>query len=130
MSLTISKDYPEIVVGIRQLKKCTIYPLSFTDIRALKGLIISLFQNTTELRKQDLDLQIIGNFIVSVLEENIVTITNMVLSEAVSEDELTLHQISEIAKQVYLMNFEGSIKNFLSLWKLIQKTEGLTPKAQ
>ena len=127
MSIINPTEYPVITVGIRDPKKVKVYPLSFADARKLKNLILSLIASISDLKKDGFQPMQIGTFIVSVIEENIGTITNMVLSEPIEEEELSLEQVSIITELVYTMN-ESSVKNLLGLWKKF-KTEN-QPKAE
>ena len=123
----ITPEYPIITVGIREQKKVKVYPLSWSDSRKLKALIMAVISGITDLRKENFDPIQIASYAISLIEENIGTIANMVLSEPVEEEELSIEQVSEIANHVYTMN-EGAIKNLLSLWKKFRMDN--QPKAQ
>lgn len=123
----ITPEYPIITVGIREQKKVKVYPLSWSDSRKLKALIMAVISGITDLRKENFDPIQIASYAISLIEENIGTIANMVLSEPVEEEELSIEQVSEIANHVYTMN-EGAIKNLLSLWKKFRTDN--QPKAQ
>lgn len=123
----ITPEYPIITVGIREQKKVKVYPLSWSDSRKLKALIMAVISGITDLRKENFDPIQIASYAISLIEENIGTIANMVLSEPVEEEELSIEQVSEIANHVYTMN-ENAIKNLLSLWKKFRTDN--QPKAQ
>ena len=59
------------------------------------------------------------NFITSVIYENIFEIIRLVVKDfkddPIPEEEFSLEQMSEIANHVFVMNFEGTIKNVQSL---------------
>lgn len=112
----ITPEYPIITVGIREQKKVKVYPLSWSDSRKLKALIMAVISGITDLRKENFDPIQIASYAITLIEENIGIIANMVLSEPVEEEELSIEQVSEIANHVYTMN-ENAIKNLLSLWK-------------
>ena len=123
----ITPEYPIITVGIREQKKVKVYPLSWSDSRKLKALIMAVISGITDLRKENFDPIQIASYAITLIEENIGIIANMVLSEPVEEEELSIEQVSEIANHVYTMN-EGAIKNLLSLWKKFRTDN--QPKAQ
>lgn len=123
----ITPEYPIITVGIREQKKVKVYPLSWSDSRKLKALIMAVISGITDLRKENFDPIQIASYAISLIEENIGIIANMVLSEPVEEEELSIEQVSEIANHVYTMN-ENAIKNLLSLWKKFRTDN--QPKAQ
>lgn len=123
----ITPEYPIIIVGIREQKKVKVYPLSWSDSRKLKALIMAVISGITDLRKENFDPIQIASYAISLIEENIGIIANMVLSEPVEEEELSIEQVSEIANHVYTMN-ENAIKNLLSLWKKFRTDN--QPKAQ
>lgn len=107
---------PTMTVGIREIRQVKVYPLSFSDARKLKGLILNLTSSITELRKEGFDPMQVAAFILSVIEENITIISNMVLSEPIEEEEFSVEQVSILANHIYDMN-EQAIKNLLGLWK-------------
>lgn len=120
----ITPDFPTMTVGIRNQRQVKVYPLSFADARKLKSIIMGLMHSVAELKKDKFDILQIASFVVSVIEENIGAISNMVLSEPVEEEELSIEQAATLANHIYDMN-EGAVKNLLGLWKKF-RTE--TPK--
>lgn len=122
----ITPDFPSMTIGIRNPRKVKVYPLSFADARKLKAAIMGLIHSVAELKKDNMEILEIASFAVAVIEENIGAIANMVLSEPVEEEELSIEQVSILANHVYEMN-NGAVKNLLGLWKKFQ-TE--TPKTE
>lgn len=108
--------YPVMTVGIREVRQAKVYPLSFADARKLKGLILGLMNSVNELKSDGFDPVQTASFVLSVIEENISIIANMVLSEPVEEEELSVEQVSILANHIYDMN-EAAIKNLFGLWK-------------
>lgn len=123
----ITPDYPIITVGIKELKSVKVYPLSFADARKLKTLLLGLIKGTADLKAEQFTPLQVASWVISVIEENISIIANMVLSEPVEEEELSIEQVAQIADIVYTMN-EGAVKNLLGLWKKF-RTDNL-PKAE
>ena len=115
MSILQPAEYPTITVGIREQKNVKVYPLSFADARKLKALILAVITGVTDLKKDDFDVVQIASYAISLIEENIGAIANMVLSEPVEEEELSLEQVTLLANLIYTMN-EGAVKNLWSLW--------------
>ena len=108
--------YPVMTVGIREVRQVKVYPLSFADARKLKGLILGLVGSVNELKSDGFDPIQTASFVLSVIEENISIVANMVLSEPVEEEELSVEQVSILANHIYDMN-ESAIKNLFGLWK-------------
>ena len=112
----VTPSHPVMSVGIREIRQVKVYPLSFADARKLKGLILGLMGSVNELKQDGFDPVQVASFILSVIEENITTIANMVLSEPVEEEELSIEQVSILANHIYDIN-EQAIKNLFGLWK-------------
>jgi len=124
MAILEFPDYPTMIVGIRERKQTKIFPLSLADARRFKNLFLTVLAGLNHLKGASSPE--VGAFIYSTIEENIIVLANMVLEHQVEESELTIEQLTELADHIYTMNFEGTIKNFLSLWNKIQKER---PKA-
>ena len=122
MSILNSPEYPIITVGIKELKSVKVYPLSFADARKLKALVMAVITGITDLKNENFDPIQIASFAIALIEDNIGTIANMVLSEPVEEEELSLEQVTKLAEIVFTMN-EGAVKNLLSLWKKFKKDD-------
>ena len=117
MAIVVFPEYPEITVGIRERKTSKIYPLSLSDIRKLKELVLRIMAGMRVIEGGSVE---IGAFIFSVIEENLIVIANMVLEYPVEEEELSLEQTTELAHHIYTMNVEGMLKNLSGLWERIQ----------
>jgi hypothetical protein len=117
-----------MVVGIKEPKEVTVYPLSFADARKLKALILGTLHSLSEFEEDSLTPVRIGAFVVSVIEENISTLMKMVLSETVEDEDLSIEQVSEVVNHIYTQN-EQAIKNFYGLWSKVKKNH-LEPKAE
>ena len=117
MSSKMLPDYPVVVIGITELQKRRIVPLSWKDTRELQGVFFYVFSNIVELEDPSPDEMF--NFITSVIYENIFEIIRLVVKDfkddPIPEEEFSLEQMSEIANHVFVMNFEGTIKNVQSL---------------
>jgi hypothetical protein len=115
-------DFPMMTVGIRSPKQVKVYPLSFADARKLKGLLLGLMHSISELKQDGFDPIEVASYVLSVIEENIEAISNMVLSEPVEESEFSIEQVAILANHIYDMN-EGAVKNLLGLWKKFRTEE-------
>jgi hypothetical protein len=119
-------------VGIRNLRKISIYPMSMADqtafIELLKGAIESYFALTAEKGKAGMDESDLLPFISSLTQMvgdnskefiKIVTDPDKVDPETFYE-KVTNMQMSEIVKIIVEDNFEAPSKNVMSLSQTIQ----------
>jgi len=127
---THNKINPRITVveiGIRDLRKVKIYPLSVGHQLQMKETVAGMLEGMTGLSENTTPEQL-TNFVLSFVENNISTL----LSYVVNQDDLVKCgydnidallmdvdniQITEIAKVVYDRNFKGLIKNVKSLFE-------------
>jgi hypothetical protein len=106
---------PQIVdveIGIRSLRKITVYPLSMADQLKLTDIIVQAAMASVN-SGQDMA---IPTFILQMMQENV----GKILSMATDEDEKLMNEISnlqavEIANVLFEVNYGAVAKNFKSL---------------
>ena len=122
---TKQKLNPEIVdieVGVRSLRKITFYPLSAADQLKMTKILEEVFEEMVEISIGGEDKESLVVFFKKILEivrENINVIIAMVCDEEPDEllTDLTNSQLTKIIEYVYVTNFEGPLKNLVSLFQ-------------
>jgi len=109
----LNPQIADVEIGVRNLRKITIYPLSMGDQLKLTDLIIkTITDQVDEGGTSDLSVA----FIVKVIHENIGKILTMVSNEKETVlDELSNLQAIEIADIIFDVNYGIVAKNFKSL---------------
>ena len=109
----LNPQITDVEIGIRNLRKITIYPLSMGDQLKLTDLIIkAITDQISDGGSTDLSVA----FIVKVIHENIGKILTMVSDEKETVlDELSNLQAIEIADIIFDVNYGSVAKNFKSL---------------
>lgn len=118
----------QIIIGIRDPKFRTIYPVSWHDLKKMQGLFFTVMAQAVALSEEGYTNPQIYQFVVSKIVEHAAEIINAVIDgDPVDEKEISLEQAVELAEKIYVMNFEGISKNVKSL---LQKAEMLMKKAK
>ena len=109
----LNPQITDVEIGIRNLRRITIYPLSMGDQLKLTDLIIkAITDQVGDGASADLSVA----FIVKVIHENIGKILTMVSDEKETVlDELSNSQAIEIAEILFDVNYGSVSKNFKSL---------------
>ena len=120
---TINPDIKEVMVGVRNLRKLQIFPLSVIDQFKLTDLFTEVLGSLISKDiKQDVALIV---FFTNILRSNLPKILELVIDE--SEDvknligEITNNQLTDIAKTIYEVNYSYISKNVSGLLKNIPK---------
>lgn len=121
----LNPQVKSIEVGVRSLRKITIYPLSIADqsrlIDKVWGTIDEFFQNK-EGEKSNSEF---AKYMVEVIRVNLLEILSLITDKEEFEgdplEDMTNLQVSELALLIYEENFEGATKNFQSLFGKIRK---------
>jgi len=111
-----SKLNPQVIdieIGIRKLRKITIYPLSMSDQLSLTDTVIkTIMKRVEDTGSADVTVA----FIIEVIQDNIGKILKMVTDET---DDLTLEmsnmQAVDVANVIFDVNYGAVAKNFKSL---------------
>lgn len=125
----LNPDIKEVTIGVRKLRKITLYPLSVVD----QFKVTDLFQEALGLflaNKEAGDAQFVALFI-TILKTNLAKILILVTDpEEDSEKllaEITNNQLSNIANVLYEMNYAVISKNVASLLKKLPQTVKVSP---
>jgi hypothetical protein len=116
-------------IGVRELRKITIYPLSMADQLKMTDLITEalqkFFESSSSFEETETDIEFV-NFIVGLIRENLGEILGLATDEVGADllKDLTNVQASEIAEIIFTVNYETVIKNCQSL---IGKVKELFP---
>lgn len=122
----LNPQITEINIGVRNLRKISIYPLALGDeIKLTKTLSKAI---TTYFEKSKIegmsDIAIIG-FVVDLVKQNFQEIVSFVVDEDVDVKKLmgdiTNFQVAGIAQIIYEKNFEEAVKNAGSLSEMVKK---------
>jgi hypothetical protein len=117
----LNPQIAEIDIGSRNLRKLTIYPLSLKDqieFTDLIGQAILLFMDKEAERT---DIEFI-TLIIQFIKQNISKLISLATGEDGEKllEEITNDQVAQIADIIYVVNYEGSIKNFQGLFEKIK----------
>ena len=128
----LNPQITDVEIGLRNLRKITVYPLSMSDQLKLTDLITKSV--TEQLAKADGGELSLVSFIIKMLQENIGKIITMVTDEdAKVLDEISNSQAVEIADVLFDVNYGTVAKNFKSLSEkltgLFQPERPLPPSA-
>lgn len=116
----LNPQITETDIGVRSLRTITIYPLSMADQIKMTDLITEALKAFV-LKKDEKDIAFV-EFMVDLIKENMNRILAMVTDIKPDEDllgEITNLQASEIAKILYEVNYEGTIKNLKDLFEKV-----------
>jgi hypothetical protein len=105
----------DAIIGVRSLRKITIYPLSMSDQLRTTDLIAKIMEGFAT--RTDLEDVAFVAYIVEIIKENLAEILGMV-TELDGKDllkDLTNKQGVEIAEHVFDMNYGSIAKNVRSL---------------
>lgn len=116
-----------VEIGVRSLRKITIYPLSLADQLRTTDLIAKAMEGIIATEEQG-DVAMVS-FALQVIKDNIGQILEMVTDEKSEKllGELTNPQLMEIVEHVFDMNFGSIAKNVKSL---AEKAKNLFPSAR
>lgn len=106
----------KMVVGVRELKEITIFPLSYGDMKKFTDKISEVIKDFTEKQDEGEENTLATvKAILDMIEENIVEISIMCCEYPLDTRNVTGEQIVEFCEKVYDLNFEGASKKFQSL---------------
>jgi hypothetical protein len=125
----LNPDIQEVTVGVRKLRKITLYPLSVVD----QMKVTDLFQEALGAflaNKEAGDLQFVALFI-AIIKTNLAKILTLVIepeedSEALLS-EITNNQLTVIANVLYEMNYALISKNVSGLLKKLPQVKKESP---
>ena len=121
---TANPEIKEIAIGIRQLRTIKIYPLSAKDQIALSNRLITVLGEMGTSLGENVTNEDALTFFQNLIIENLEVILEYVVDkeELPSMDELTNSQLYSIAETIFVVNYEGCLKNFVGLF---QRAKGI-----
>jgi maltooligosyltrehalose synthase len=118
---TINPDAREIEIGVKKIRKVTLYPLSISDQMKLTEQLTSVIQQFSEFDRSEITNESAIDFMKNVLRDNLTAILQYVIDEDEQDlptlDEITNNQLYKIANTIFEVNYEGLIKNFKDLFE-------------
>ncbi len=119
----INPQITDVTIGVRNLRKIKIYPLSAHDEFEVSRLFIETISKFFTGRKQDASNFEFIDFFIGFVKSNISKVISLVSDEDGEEvlKELTNSQVVEIAKIVVHTNYEEPLKNAQSLLDLFKE---------
>jgi hypothetical protein len=105
----------KLVVGIREMKEVEVYPLSFGQQKKFADKVASALNEFSEKNEEDLAVTDMAQMILTLIEDNIVALSEMVIEGGIDVESITNDQVVELATIIYEMNYEGASKNVLNL---------------
>uniref|UniRef100_A0A6H1Z8G5 Uncharacterized protein n=1 Tax=viral metagenome TaxID=1070528 RepID=A0A6H1Z8G5_9ZZZZ len=111
----------DVEIGVRSLRKITIYPLSMADQFKLSDIVTKAIEEHMSAGKEDIALVA---FILNLLKSNIGRILEMATDEKIGSallKEMTNMQAATIAQIVYDVNFGEVAKNMGGLLEKVKK---------
>ena len=124
--MSLQPDIKEISIGIREIKKRTIYPLSFAQQTRVGTQLVSMFSSIVDSADEMTDMDFAKEIVmhlIQVIPDIIIDCSDITKEEF--ENDITNTQLLQIAEIIYSVNFEGVIKNGQSL---LQKMQGALPQ--
>lgn len=115
---TLNPQITDVEIGVRSLRKITIYPLSMAAELKLTDLITRVLREFYGAGKQE-DLAFIS-IIMGIIRDNLGSLIEMITDNENSEDllnEITNIQAVELAEVIFDVNFAGAIKNAIGLFE-------------
>jgi hypothetical protein len=137
----LNPEVASIDVGVRHLRKVTFYPLSAGYQLKMTSFLESIFKELVTIEDGNDDSTVaFFTKVLEIVKENINTIIGYICDEKPEEllDDLTNSQLVDVIKYVYETNYEGPLKNLLSLfqkegendWRGLLSNQLLQPSAK
>ena len=132
MSGKLNPDITPVDIGVEELRTINIYPLSIKDhTEKLPQILVEAYSTFQEELATTDDIKGMSNEqgmsllekLKTILYENIQAILVLVCKkeELPKEDELTSNQLFKIAETIFVVNYEGVLKNSIDLFKRIKE---------
>ena len=109
----LNPQITDVEIGIRNLRKITVYPLSMSDQLKLTDMVTK--SATEQMAKGDGDIAIV-QFVLQLIQENLAKIITMVTDEKADVlEDMSNSQAVEFADVLFDVNYGAVVKNFKSL---------------
>jgi len=123
----LNPSITDTMIGIRELKKITIYPLSLADEFKMTELIATVVSEVASADDSEDGVLLLK--IITAVKNNIKELLQYVLEPGTPVDEIlhdiTNDQVMEIATIIFEVNYANSIKNFKDLIKKAKPAKDL-----
>ena len=131
MSKKLNPDITSVEVGIEEIREVLIYPLSIKDhTEKLPQILVEAYEafrselaNLTDLSNisQEEGFQMLDKF-KDILYYNLEGILELVAKAEgrPTPEELTSNQLFQILETIFVVNYEGVLKNSMNLFKRVQ----------
>ena len=127
----LNPDITSVWVGIEEVREVKVYPLSIKDhTEKVPQILVGAYSNLQEKLEEVEDFKNLseeeGKSIMDkfkeILLENVRAILELVVKkeERPTEEELTSNQLFEFAEKIFVVNYEGVLKNSIDLFKRVQ----------
>lgn len=119
-----------IDIGVRELRKLTIYPMSMADQKRFgkmfQKIVEEYLSQTPDGPMQTEDLMPFAQFLIKLIGENIKEVLKIITELREQEldrffDDVTNNQMSQIIMAVYEENFDKPSKNLLGLFETVRQ---------
>ena len=123
----LNPSITDTMIGIRELKKITIYPLSLADEFKMTELIATVVSEVASAQEGEDGVLLLK--IITAVKNNIKELLQYVLEMGTPVDEIlhdiTNDQVMDIATIIFEVNYANSIKNFKDLIKKAKPAKDL-----
>ena len=126
----LNPQITEVEIGVRDLRKIKLYPLAVGCQMKMTALMASTISGFLVTKESQDEVAMVG-FFVKTINENLAKFMALAIGEKEKDgkfpetekmlEDTTNLQASEIAKVIYEVNYETSIKNFQSLFEQMRK---------
>jgi len=118
----LNPEVVDIEIGVRYLRKVTFYPLSAAHQLEMTDILESIFKElvgVSQAEDNDESLVVFFQRVLEIIKENINTIIGMICEEDPDSllANMTNNQLVNVITYVYRTNFEGPLKNLMSLFQ-------------
>lgn len=126
----LNPQITDTMVGIREMKKITLFPLSLADEFKMSEVIATIIAEIATDAGED---TVLITKIVTVVKQNIKEILGYVLDKDIDVDvlmsDITNNQLIDIATIIYEVNFRDSLKNLKDLAKKFKSQKDLLTRS-
>ncbi|MGW8180914.1 MAG: hypothetical protein ACWGQW_19460 [bacterium] len=129
MTDNLNPQVREIEIGVRSLRKLTIYPMSMADQKrfgkVFQQVVEEYLSQTPEGPMQSEDLIPFAQFLIKLIGDNIKEVLKIITDMRDKEietffEEVTNAQMSDIIMAVFEENFDKPSKNLMSLFETVK----------
>lgn len=116
---TLNPQVTDVLIGIRNLRKVSIFPLSMHDQMELNNVVTEAVRAFFEMSAEDSEEGLVSfiQFMLGLIQENMTNVIGLITDENPKDilKEISNVQAMEIAGVIYDQNYESLVKNLKSL---------------